>query len=128
MPSPHAEPGPARQASDPTPIVDDSPTQSVLVVERAPSESVVHLHGDIDLHNAHELRNCIEALASDGQARVVLDLDELEFIDSSGLGAVIRGMRCLRQAGGELVLRHPKANATKILEISGLQRVFAIEA
>ncbi len=111
------------------PMVDGSPTQPLLALEKrcCPSESVVHLQGDVDLYNAGELRSCIEDLASSGQVRVVLDLEGLEFIDSSGLGAMVGGMRRLRQAGGELVLRHPRGHAAKILEISGLSRALAVE-
>ncbi len=125
MSQPRRCPAPGRPEAMPT--VDGKSVQPLLILEQRPSESVVHLQGDVDLDNAGELRSCIEDLASSGQVRVVLDLEGLRFIDSSGLGAMVRGMRRLRQAGGELVLRHPRGHAAKILEISGLSRALAVE-
>jgi len=124
---PTAEHGPAHERSNAAPTIDHTSGPPGIVVERADSESVVHLRGEVDLYNAGELRRCLEDLASSGQERVVLDLEQVDFIDSSGLGAMVRGMRRIRQAGGELVLRHPKDRTAKILEISGLRTLLAVE-
>ncbi len=99
----------------------------VLQLERADSESVVHLHGAIDLFNAAQLRTCIEELADGGERRIVLDMADLEFIDSSGLGALIAGMRRLRPTGGEIVLRSSRRTTTKLLEATGLIQVLTVE-
>jgi anti-sigma B factor antagonist len=89
--------------------------------------SVVTLHGEIDLYNAAELRGCLDELVASGETRVVIDLADLAFIDSSGLGALVGGMRRLRHAGGHLVLRHPRSETAKLLEVTGLQQVLTVE-
>ncbi len=99
----------------------------LVQLERAESESIVHLHGDVDLFNAGQLRRCIDELVDDGETRVVLDMAELEFIDSSGLGALIAGMRRLRDVGGEVVVRSPRGTTTKLLEVTGLMQVLTVE-
>jgi anti-sigma B factor antagonist len=100
---------------------------SLLDLERATSESVVHLHGEVDLFNASTLRRCLEELAEAGEQRVVVDMADLGFIDSSGLGALVGGMRRLRRAGGEVVLRSPRGQAAKLLEVTGLENVLPVE-
>lgn len=116
MPDPDSDSDSEQRASGP-----------LLQLERAGSESVVHLHGDIDLYNASELRTCIEGLADDGETRVVLDMADLRFIDSSGLGAVVGGMRRLRRTGGEIVLRSPRWATAQLLEVTGLTQVLTVE-
>ncbi len=109
------------------PDSEHGPSGPLVHLERADSESIVHLHGDIDLFNAAQLRACIDDLAEGGEKRVVVDMAELEFIDSSGLGALIAGMRRLRGVGGEVVLRSPRGTAAQLLEVTGLMQVLTVE-
>lgn len=121
--SPHLYKGQETSLPDP----EHRRSGPLVQLERAASESVVHLHGDIDLFNAGQLRTCIERLADDGEKRVVLDMADVEFIDSSGLGALVAGMRRLRRVGGEVVLRSPRRATTQLLDVTGLLRVLAVE-
>jgi len=102
-------------------------SSALVQLERTDTESVIHLHGDVDLFNAGELRACLEGLTDGGETRVVLDLADLDFIDSSGLGAVIGGMRRLRRRGGEVVLRSPRASTVSVLDATGLAQVLTVE-
>jgi anti-sigma B factor antagonist len=58
--------------------------------------------------------------------RLVVDLADTEFIDSTGLGVLIRALKRLRHRGGDLVLRSPRPNARKVLKITSLDRVIKI--
>ena len=58
----------------------------------------------------------------------MVDLQHLQFIDSSGLGALVRGAKLARAAGGYLRLRAPKPAVRKVLQITGLDRIFEIVA
>jgi anti-sigma B factor antagonist len=65
----------------------------------------------------------IDALIGDGTVRLVVDLAGTDFIDSSGLGALITGLKKTRQAGGDLRLANPTAQITAVLEMTNLNRV-----
>jgi anti-sigma B factor antagonist len=82
--------------------------------------------GELDVASVQDLRDCFASLAGEGQERVVVDLAELDFIDSVGLGALIGGLKRFRGRGGELVLKDPKLSVSKVLGITGLDRVFTI--
>jgi anti-sigma B factor antagonist len=58
--------------------------------------------------------------------RLVVDLGGTEFIDSTGLGVLVRALKRLRHHGGELVVRSPRPNARKVLAITCLDRVMTI--
>jgi anti-sigma B factor antagonist len=64
----------------------------------------------------------------DVPAKVVLDPGELAFVDSTGLGAMVGGLKRLREAGSDLVLRSPPPTDLKVITITGLDKVFAVEA
>jgi anti-sigma B factor antagonist len=87
---------------------------------------VVSLSGEMDVYSAAKLRNELNRVFSEGKVHVVLDLTELEFMDSTGLGVMARASRRAQEAGGELVLRSPQRPLQKVLEITGMHRVFTV--
>jgi anti-anti-sigma factor len=101
--------------------------ESLVHLERTENETVIHLHGDIDLFNAGELRTCLQDVTDGGENRVVIDLADLDFIDSSGLGAMVGGMRRLRRRGGDVVLRSPRASTVRLLDVTGLSQVLTVQ-
>ena len=60
---------------------------------------------------------------ADGQHRLVVDLGQVSFIDSSGLGALISGLKSARQAGGDLRIANPGEQARVVLKLTRLDRV-----
>jgi anti-sigma B factor antagonist len=88
--------------------------------------AVVSLSGDLDLATAPRLRDELLRLSNRGTRAVMVDLAQLEFIDSSGLGVLVSAMRRFREHGGDLALQSPKPAAHKILEMTGLTKVFSI--
>ena len=89
---------------------------------------VVALAGEVDLYTAPEFKQELLAVIGEGdQAKqVVVDLTSATFIDSTTLGVLVGGVRRLRPSGGQLSLVCNDRNITKIFEITGLDRVFAI--
>ena len=85
---------------------------------------------ELDMATAPQLRETVLQLLqpSMGVGIVILDLDEVSFIDSTGLGVLAASRQRVEREGGALVLRHPRPNTLKVLEITGLDRVFTIEA
>lgn len=85
--------------------------------------TVIFVSGELDFHSAPELRKKILAVFNEGASRVVLDLGQLDFIDSSGLSVIIAGFKRFKERGGELKLRSISDRTRQVLEISGLSRV-----
>jgi anti-sigma B factor antagonist len=88
---------------------------------------VIALSGELDLATAPELWAAMDTALAAGRRDLVLDLTELAFVDSTGLGVFVRAGKELRAAGGELTLRRPGERVAKLLEITRLQEVFRIE-
>lgn len=87
---------------------------------------VVRLRGRLDLLSATEVKQAIARAVAEGHPKVIADLQEVSFVDSSGLGALIGGLKAARQAGGDLRLAHPQEQARLILELTTLDRVLTV--
>ena len=82
--------------------------------------AVVTLRGELDLAGASGLRDRLRTACEDNDGRVVLDLNELTFIDSTGLSILVEYHDKARAAGGRLILLAPRAPVVRILDITGL--------
>ena len=89
---------------------------------------VIALGGEVDLYTAPEFKERMVELIEGGKKRILVDLSEATFIDSTTLGVLVGGVKRLRPAGGALALVCTDQNITKIFEITGLDRVFPIHA
>ena len=86
---------------------------------------VVRLAGELDLYNADAVREALFGAASDGPDRLVVDLSEVEFIDSTALGVLIEARTRLENRKAFL-LAAPGLETRRALQISGLDRHFAV--
>ena len=87
---------------------------------------VIALGGEVDLYTAPEFKERMVKVIEEGKKRVVVDLSEATFIDSTTLGVLVGGVKRLRPSGGSLALVCTDQNIQKIFEITGLDRVFPI--
>lgn len=95
-----------------------------IAVRTAPYESfVVHPKGRLNVATAPALRQALADLIRDGRTRLVVDLVDVKTIDSSGVGALIAGLKWARQAGGDLRIVEPSTQVVQILEMTSLTRV-----
>jgi len=100
-------------------------------VERPDDESapVVAVHGELDLDSAQELRNAlVETIDEHPGLTVIVDLEGVEFIDSAGLGVLLGGRERAQSRNGDLVLVATGRSVVRVLELTGLTRVFEIHA
>jgi anti-sigma B factor antagonist len=89
-----------------------------ITVRNLPDVHVVAMHGELDAASASGLENSLVELAG---STLVLDLSDLTFIDSSGIGALVVARNRIRSKGlGELVLTRPREIVVRVLEIVGL--------
>lgn len=94
-------------------------------IDRNDGAIVVRLAGELDLYNAHEVREALIGCAEEAPARLVVDLSEVTFIDSTALGVLIEARTKLANRKGFL-LASPGLETKRALEISGLDRHFSV--
>lgn len=87
---------------------------------------VIALAGEVDLYTAPQLKQELLQTIEAGARRVVVDLNDATFIDSTTLGVLLSGVQRLRPRGGELAVVCTDRNIRKIFEITLLDRVFPI--
>jgi anti-sigma B factor antagonist len=87
---------------------------------------VLEVGGEVDLSTAASLRTRIDEIVDGGTRRLVVDLTAVGFMDSSGLSALVAGMKAMRSAGGELILVCGTESILKVFTVTGLDRVFEI--
>jgi anti-sigma B factor antagonist len=90
------------------------------------ADYVVSLGGEVDLYTAPELKQELHRLVGEGAKRLVVDMSDTTFIDSTTLGVLLSVVKCVRPDGGAIVLVCPDRNVQRIFEITLLDRVFAI--
>jgi len=94
-------------------------------IDRDGGGVVVHLVGELDLYNAHLVREALLACCEEDPERLVVDLAEVEFVDSTALGVFVEARTRMadRQA---FVLAAPRAETRRALEVSGLDKHFVV--
>ncbi|MBO4500898.1 MAG: STAS domain-containing protein [Clostridia bacterium] len=88
----------------------------------------VYLRGEMDHHNAVPLREEIDAaITFETPATLKLDLSDIAFCDSSGLGFIMGRYRRMNESGGETVLINPSEPTMKILRLAGVEKLIKTE-
>ncbi|HZO67354.1 MAG TPA: STAS domain-containing protein [Kribbellaceae bacterium] len=88
--------------------------------------TVVEVGGEIDVYTAPKLREMLISLVDAGQYHLVVDLEKVDFLDSTGLGVLVGGLKRVRTHDGSLSLVCTRERLLKILRITGLTKVFDI--
>ncbi len=86
----------------------------------------IYLEGELDANNVNGLSELFESGRAKGINRIIFDLSRLEYIDSSGLGALVKRLKVARQEGGDLKIAAPAEDIRKVFELTRLDRVFDI--
>jgi len=86
----------------------------------------VVVEGEVDVATAPQLREALHEVLDDGATRLRIDLGEVGFIDSAGLGVLIGVLKRIREVGGEIELVHVQPAPRKVIEITGLDELFAL--
>ena len=96
-----------------------------LRTRHTPGAIVVEVGGEVELHSAPQLREELHRVCEAGNSCIVVDLTGVSFIDSTGLGVLIGGLKRAR-ARGSLSLVCPQHKVRRVFEITGLTNVFKI--
>jgi anti-sigma B factor antagonist len=85
--------------------------------------AVIGCNGRLNMVSAPSLRAELKSTISEGSTRVVVNLADTSFIDSSGLGALVGGLKDARQAGGDLRIAGASQQVLTVLQLTNLNRV-----
>jgi anti-sigma B factor antagonist len=88
--------------------------------------AVAQVHGDVDVGSAPRLREHLIGVISGGQTQLVLDLDDVDFLDSTGLGVIVGVLKRARTLGGDLRLVCTRPQLQRLFEITGLDRTMPL--
>lgn len=88
----------------------------------------LQITGDLDAHTADELRDSLENILDSDHRKIhlILDLEGVNFIDSSGLGVILGCYRKVSKRNGKVIIINPQPHVQKILELSGINRVIPV--
>jgi len=88
--------------------------------------TIIEVSGEIDVYTAPKLRDRISELVADGNYHLIVDLEKVDFLDSTGLGVLVGGLKKLRSHDGSMALICTQDRLLKIFRITQLAKVFAI--
>ncbi len=89
---------------------------------------VVAVSGEVDVYSAPALKESLAEVLQAGDSTLIVDLTEVEFLDSTGLGALVEARAASTEAGGSLPLVCSQERILKLFTITGLDGVFTIHA
>lgn len=92
----------------------------------SPTVSIVVLNGALNARSAEEAKQTFRNLKEQGITQVIVDLNEVPFIDSSGLAALVSGLKTLGGEATNLKLAAPQSQARLLFELTMFDRVFEI--
>jgi anti-sigma B factor antagonist len=90
--------------------------------------TVISVTGEIDVYTAPILRERLNELVASGHYDLVVDMEGVEFLDSTGLGVLVGGLKRVRSHDGSLRLVCAQEKILKVFRITGLTKVFPIHA
>ncbi len=97
-------------------------------VKEVQKNPLIEVHGEVDVYTAPKLKSRILSLIDNKQYNLVIDLNGVEFMDSSGLGVLVGGLKRVAPHQGTISLVLNRPNILKIFKITGLDKVFKIYA
>ena len=87
---------------------------------------IMDINGEIDLYNAPDIKENIKNQMESGKTNIVINLDKVSYIDSSGIGVLISSLSNLKKAGGSLKIINVYASVRKVFELTKLTSFFDI--
>ena len=87
---------------------------------------IIEVGGEIDVYTAPKLREAIVAAVDAGHTQLIIDVQKVDFLDSTGLGVLVGALKRVRADGGSLDIVCTQERILKIFEITGLDKVFGL--
>jgi len=96
------------------------------VYSEPPGFTIVAVGGEIDVYSAPKLRERLITLVDSGSYNLIVDMEAVEFLDSTGLGVLVGGLKRVRAHDGWIDLVCTQGRILRIFRITGLSKVFSI--
>jgi stage II sporulation protein AA (anti-sigma F factor antagonist) len=98
-----------------------------LEMEELENNLIVKLKGELDHHSSEDIRKKIDAyFSTSSTSNIVMDLNELTFMDSSGVGLIMGRYRSAQEKNGYLIIACDKERIVRILDMSGLLKIIKL--
>lgn len=97
-----------------------------LTERESPPFHVVEVAGEIDVYTAPRLREVVVGAIDDGHTRLVIDIENVAFLDSTGLGVLVGALKRVRADNGSLDIICTSERLLRIFAITGLDKVFGL--
>lgn len=112
-------------------MVQDMPSDSMdaqlsVEVSVVGDQTVITVNGEVDAASADGVRNRILEAIEAGTKRVAIDMQDVSFMDSSGLRVLIAGYKAAESSGGTLTVQNPSDVVLRLLEITGQRERFVV--
>ncbi|HHW06555.1 MAG TPA: anti-sigma F factor antagonist [Clostridia bacterium] len=99
----------------------------LLETQKINNSLVVKVKGELDLLTAETFRNLVErAINREKTQNLILDMEQVDFIDSSGLGVILGRYRRIREQGGNMAIVGVKPHVKRILELAGIMGIVKV--
>jgi len=87
----------------------------------------IDLIGEVDIYTAGQLKEAFIKIIEERKESIKINAEGLEYIDSTGLGVLIGALKRLKQENKDIIIYNVKASIKKLLNITGLDKIFIIE-
>jgi len=92
------------------------------------SITVVAVSGELDVFTAPQLESALNDLVTAGRVEIVVDLSGVSFLDSTGLGAMVKALKWVKEQSGSLTVVAADERIVKVFKITGLDDVMSLQA
>lgn len=97
-----------------------------LTTREESGRAVVEVSGEVDVHTAPALDEALSGLIEDGNYQLVVDLSNVDFLDSTGLGVLVKALKRVREHSGSLAVVATTERITKVFRITGLDSAISL--
>ncbi len=89
---------------------------------------LIDVNGEIDLYTSNVVQDCLETLIDQGHSRLIVDLDGVSYLDSTGLGLLMKAALKLQETGGRLAILCANTKVLRVLGLLGLTESLPVYA
>ena len=98
-----------------------------LSINTSDDAAKVLVEGEVDVSNADQLRSAVDAALAGSAPEVTIDLAQVPYIDSTGIGVLVGAATRAQEAGVAFSVAHPQANVKRVLGLLGVERQLNVE-